>query len=197
MQAQASPTVGYLTIDYWNSTEEVDSAELYTQALKELEAGQGLIIDVRANRGGDLDLALAMAGHFLNDQAIYGQTATFEKGQVGNPEYLAADPERPRYNKPVAVLQGPTNMGVNEAFLLVMQQGEQVRTFGGPTYGAAGETTIVDLGNDTRLHMPTMLTMDSQGKIYEGTGLAPDQVVPWAEEGDPVLAAALAWLETQ
>jgi C-terminal processing protease CtpA/Prc len=78
-----------------------------------------------------------------------------------------------------------------------MKQGEQVRTFGAPTYGAAGETTIVDLGNDTKLHLPTQLTMDAKGTIYEGTGLTPDQAVPWAEEGDPVLAAAVAWLATQ
>ncbi|MFT5583445.1 MAG: hypothetical protein ACI9VR_001023 [Cognaticolwellia sp.] len=197
LQAQASPSVGYLAVDYWSSTEEVDSALLYTQALKELEAGQGLVIDVRGNRGGDLDLALEMAGHFLNGPVVYAKTATVSEGRVGTPKDLSAEPIRPRYNKPVALLQGTTNMGVNEAFVLVMQNGAQVRTFGGPTYGAAGETTLVDLGNDTRLHLPTLLTMDNQGSVYEGQGLAPDQLVPWADQGDPVLAAALAWLETQ
>ena len=78
-----------------------------------------------------------------------------------------------------------------------MQNGQQVRSFGSPTYGAAGETTIVDLGNDTRFHIPTLLTMDPLGQVFEGKGLAPDQVVPWTQTGDPVLAAALAWLETQ
>ena len=197
LQAQASPSVGYLAIDYWNSTEEVDSAELYTQALKDLQAGEGLIIDVRSNRGGDLDLALALAGHFLNEPVVYAKTATVSQRQVDELKDLSAEPNRPRFNKPVALLQGTTNMGVNEAFVLVMQNGQQVRSFGSPTYGAAGETTIVDLGNDTRFHIPTLLTMDPLGQVFEGKGLAPDQVVPWTQTGDPVLAAALAWLETQ
>ena len=150
LQAQASPSVGYLAIDYWNSTEEVDSAELYTQALKDLQAGEGLIIDVRSNRGGDLDLALALAGHFLNEPVVYAKTATVSQRQVDELKDLSAEPNRPRFNKPVALLQGTTNMGVNEAFVLVMQNGQQVRSFGSPTYGAAGETTIVDLGNEPK-----------------------------------------------
>lgn len=198
IQAQATPQMGYLAIDFWTQSDALPAAELFTEALKTLETDKGLIIDVRANRGGEAEIALNLAARLLNDPAVYAKTASPDaEGVLGEAADLRLEPVRPRFSKPVAVLQGPTNMGVNEVFVLAASQSERVRTFGAATYGAAGQTQAIDLGNDVQILLPTERTTDAKGGIYEGQGIAPDQSVPWSEEGDPVLAAAIAWLNTQ
>lgn len=198
MQAQATPEIAYLAIDFWTRTEALSAEELFTTALKSMESDKGLIIDVRSNRGGDQAIALNLAGRLLSEPGVYAQTASPNAdGVLGEAVDQSAEPVRPRFTKPVAILQGPTNMGVNEVFVLAASQSERVRTFGGSTYGAVGQTESIDLGNDIRILLPTERTTRPSGEVYEGQGLPPDQAVPWAEEGDPVLAAAIAWLNTQ
>lgn len=176
---------------------------LFKDTLQDLvDAGaQGIIIDVRGNSGGLLGLAMAMAGTFFPgyEQLLDLYYADGEGGFAyrGKVEILAGDMT---YDGPVAVLVDEMTGSAGDIFAYAMTQHERAIVVGHtPTGGFTGEVGDGQyaLPGGLSIQIPTgrpvhPVTGDT---LLEGTGVAPDILVPLTVESvrspeDEVLQAA-------
>lgn len=205
LRATTADDIGYLYVSTF-AREQRDNFDLVIEALRQLRGRKALVIDVRANSGGDEMLARRLAAFFVRGEKVYAAH------RVRDPE--ATDGFRPREDRmirgnpapdvfegPVAVLTGPLNMSSCEAFLLMMKQAEQAILIGTETYGSSGNPTQHTLHPGLQVMVPSWQALRPDGTMFEGEGIAPHIHVPSKPEqlidGDPVLHEALLRLRGQ
>lgn len=198
--------IGYISVRGF--AEEVSVAEtLFAQELQRLlDAGAtGIILDVRYNSGGLVNLSMAMAGHFFPDYTrlfdLYYADGTGGFAFRGYVEIIAS---LPYYDGPVAVLVNEMTGSAGDMFAYAMQTDGRALIVGHtPSGGFAGEVRDGQyaLPGGMDLQIPTGRPVDpvSGATLIEGAGVAPDVRVPVTIEGllspaDEVLQAAEAAL---
>jgi hypothetical protein len=191
--------IGYLLLRSWPSGNE----EL-TPAFEALErarkAGAPLIIDMRANGGGDEIAAQRFAGCFVERPVAYAKHVTRSGGRLGQPSTRELQPNKayPPFTNRVAVLAGLGTVSSAEAFVMMMQQNPRCTIFGERTAGASGNPKRIDLGNGVAAFVPSWKQLNLNGDLLETKGIEPHVTVPVKqtdfEKADPVLDAALKYL---
>lgn len=179
-----SGSIGYIAIGAWNPAHF--SAADFDATLEILRDCDRLIIDVRANGGGDDALAYQVAGRFAA-AAVITEYFRFRSGPAHND--LGPLQERrltPRgswqFTKPVAVLIGRRSVSSNESFVLAMGELPQVTLVGDTTGGASGNPSTWTLGDGWSYTVPHWIAYDARHRVVEWNGIAPDVVVPWSPE---------------
>jgi carboxyl-terminal processing protease len=158
---------------------------------------RALILDLRGNPGGGLEVGTRIAGLFLQPGApIYRETSP--EGR----ETVRASSNGPRWSKPLVVLidQGTASMGELLAAALNEQVGATL--IGSNTAGAVAGSVSVPLSDGSAMQITTMRIDSSLGAMLNVDGLQPDVRVPRPEPAtrgatDPALDAALTYLRTQ
>lgn len=199
----AAPGIGYLAIGSWERKLAPQSLEAAFSALAELQSLPALLVDVRANSGGDEVLAREFAGCFVRAKAVYAKHVTI------NPEsptgfsqpverWLEPAVGRPAYAGRVAVLMGPGNMSSAEGFLLMMRQAPRAILVGARSYGASGNPQPHELGNGVTVYLPSWKALLPDGSPFETIGLTPAVEVKTTRQDfnrrDPVLEKAVELL---
>jgi C-terminal processing protease CtpA/Prc len=178
------------------------------QLLKELDVRReapGFVVDLRMCSGGSEPIAQRIAGWFSAKEVVYAQHAYRngpqhdEFGPRQSRRLLAA--ETP-YQRPVVCLTGPRTMSSAEAFVLMMKTLPHATTVGAATRGASGNPQPVELpGVNVKVWYSRWVAMDAAGKVFEGTGIAPDVAVDGVADAhlqdDPTFARALATLRSR
>ncbi|MCC6804813.1 MAG: peptidase S41, partial [Anaerolineae bacterium] len=188
------------------------SIELWERMIQTLNDQQipGLIIDMRHNDGGSGWLADQMAAYFYDDPLVLGNSEFFDKSKgefyldpEGESRYYPP-PEQLRYHGSVAVLVGPACSSACEFFSYDMTLQDRAAIVGQyPSGGLGGGIEAVLLPEYVYFQFPFARNLDADGNIViEGTGVVPTVKVPVDEEtvfaeGDPVLDAAVNWLDQQ
>ena len=207
VEARVLPSgLGYLRVRSF--AEEVSQADDYFAAALQtlLDAGvPGIILDVRDNSGGLVQLAMDMAGHFVPGYErlldFYYADGTGGFAYRGFVETLPAEP---RYDGPLAVLVNEMTGSAGDLFVYALHRDGRALVVGEtPTGGFAGEVGDGQylLPGGLNMQIPTGRPMDpvSGETLIEGTGIAPDVRVPrtWKSvlsPEDEVLQAAEAAL---
>ncbi|HPF41012.1 MAG TPA: S41 family peptidase [Phycisphaerae bacterium] len=192
--------VGYLLVYSWHGV-PAETIPMFDRVLSDMSDTKALIVDVRANEGGDAQTAIAVASWFVKGEALVlkyrlrdpsqpsGMSQTFERTIAGN--------DAPKqYNKRVAILMGGKTMGISEWFILASRHGRRVRTFGAKTRGSSGYGKAKVLSNGVQLCVPSARDMLPDGSPMDG--ITPDHPVETKDgdfrTSDPVLEAALTAL---
>jgi hypothetical protein len=194
--------IGYILINTWERSDQVNVVNPVHGALKEFGALKGLIIDVRPNSGGAEPLALQVAGCFIDKPVLYSKHVYRDPDAPGGftqPQDRILEPSKkgPQYRGKIAVLMGPANMSSCESFLLMMKQVPNCKLIGEKSYGSSGNPKPHDLGNGVTVYVPSWKDLRPDGTCFEGEGITPDVAVKYpAKPGntDPVLDAALQYL---
>jgi hypothetical protein len=191
-------TIGYIMISGWPS----DGAAI-GPAIEFLAAhadAAGMIVDVRANGGGDELTARAFASHLVDHTAVYSRNIYRDPGSPGGwgpmlDRTIEPAAEGARFAGRIAVLMGPCCMSSNESFLLMMRTNPRATLIGESSYGASGNPKPVELGNGVTVFMPSWKDLLPDGTPLEGRGVQPDVPIrarpDELESSDPVLDAAL------
>jgi hypothetical protein len=194
--------IGYVLIATWSIQDEADLRPAL-DALEQFAAAPGIVLDVRANGGGNELLARRIAGCFIDKPTPYarnrnrdaslpdGFTKVFDR---------VVEPCSPAIKAPVAVLMGPKNMSSCESFLMMMAEAPRATLVGAPTYGSSGNPQPYELADGLAVFLPSWQDMQLDGTLHEGHPLRPDVNVQ-AEPadftaGDPVLSRALEVLRS-
>lgn len=155
---------------------------------------QALILDLRRNGGGSLDIAALVNAHFQPGRDAFARI----HGRLIDRQ-MVAGPEAHPWLGPMRVLIGPTTVSAAELLAARLQTTGRATLVGQRTRGGVIGTRPIDLpdGGELRIGMAVMSTPD--GQQLEKVGVTPDIAVPpdWAAVRagrDPELDAALASL---
>ena len=175
----------------------------------------GWLVDLRLNTGGSYSPMVGGVGPILGDGTFVGwrwrdasQTwVTYVNGRItddGRPvadftDQLGNVLQRP--NPPVAVLTGPLTGSAGEVTALAFVGRPGARLFGETTGGFTTGNVTYALFDGSLLALAETAMTDRTGMTYLA-GIEPDERVPidWVTFGtddDPVIQAAMAWLDQQ
>ena len=157
-----------------------------------LSGGDGLILDLRGNPGGFLDVAVKIAGFFL------------ERGDIVATERFASREEtilRARGNAallrfPVVVLINEGSASASEILAGALRVQNGTKIVGEKSFGKGTVQELQNLGDDSTLKITIANWLLPNGDLIEGNGLDPDVTVEITKEDveagrDPQLESAI------
>lgn len=198
--------LGYIRVNSF-SQEVSQMGARFSEALSELtEAGvPGIVLDLRDNSGGLVQLAMDIAGHFTGDYErlsdLYYADGTGAFAYRGFIEVLLSEPA---YAGPLTVLVNEMTGSAGDLFVYALQHEGRALVVGEtPSGGFTGEVGDGQylLPGGLQMQIPTGRPTDpiTGQALIEGTGVLPDVRVPRTWESvispqDEVLQAAEAAL---
>ncbi len=153
-------------------------------ALKALQ-GQGMdsiILDLRNNPGGLLDVSVSVAQLFLDRHQLIVST----KGRLRSQnQELRADIDGPVNALPMVVLINEGSASASEIVAGAMQDHHRGIILGTKSHGKASVQTIFPLKDGSALRLTTSKYFTPSGRSIHGQGIPPDVVVPFEEPPAP------------
>ncbi|MCX7842716.1 MAG: S41 family peptidase [Clostridia bacterium] len=154
--------------------------------LKTLEKYPNIIIDLRDNRGGDVDAMNKIADLFLPR----GNVITTDKLRLLDWVSKARKKQVLKYRK-IAILQNKDSASASECLIGALKDNlDNVVLIGEPTFGKGIGQYTIDLKKGFAVKATVMLWYTPKGYNIHGKGFAPD--IPY--QGDDIVDFALAEL---
>jgi carboxyl-terminal processing protease len=184
---------GYIKFDQWAPPADAR----FEEELSKLSDTPGLVIDLRANGGGQTTVLLNIASHFFAEPTYAGgfrrRDGTFDR-------YMTHAPAR-LYKQPVVILIDERSASASETFTIFMQESKRAYVIGRQSNGALLNTRIQKIKGGGTLRVSIRAYVSPNGRVPEGTGVVPDKIVPLTiadlRQGlDATLEAAEAYLKT-
>ncbi len=180
------------------SADEPAAAEMFA-AFDALLDAKGLIIDLRANGGGNENLARQFVARLIDKPLSYAQNQ-FRGGAayddlltLGTRQVMPHSPTP--FRGPVAGLIGPGCVSSGEGLALMIQALPQAKLIGQPTRGASGNPQPIVLPNGVSVRYSTWVPLDMTGRPFEGSGIPPAARIDDDPTGVKGLEAAVADLQ--
>lgn len=154
----------------------------YAAAMTQLAETRALVIDLRANGGGDGDSVADLVGYFLDKKTLLQWDV--ERGGKEREHFSAEKVDGPRYGekRPVYVLTSNRTFSAAEECAYDLQTQKRATIVGEHTGGGANHNRFFRVAKDFALSVPYMTTKNAvTGKNWEGTGVLPDVAVAAAD----------------
>ncbi|MFO1463529.1 MAG: S41 family peptidase [bacterium] len=164
--------IGYVRVSGFQE----NTAEELRKAVEQLSLGgklKGLIIDLRNNPGGLLEQAIDMSNLFLKSGTIVST-----RGRKGPIELRSANGDAPYPTLPLVLLLNKGSASASEIVAGALQDNKRAKLLGTQSFGKGSVQTVIDLGEDTGVKLTIARYFTPSGKSIDGTGIAPDFVVP-------------------
>lgn len=133
-----------------------------------------LIIDLRNNPGGLLDVAVKVAGKFVQPDKIIAYTKGRHKEE--DLEFLSGA-KGGILELPLAILINEGSASGSEIVAGALQDYKRAIIIGTKSFGKGSVQTVVPLGDGSALRLTTSRYYTPSGKIIHGKGVIPDIVV--------------------
>lgn len=185
--------IGVVLIDTFNIS-ALD--ERVTDAIMSLyQSGplDGLILDVRTNGGGRLDMLRRTLGLFIDGGTIGSSSGRDRSYSIDVPSGKTL----PLLEQmPIIVLTSDETASAAEMFAAGMQFRGRARVIGTPSAGNTENLIGYDLDDGSRFWLAELVFRLPDGSLLEGQGVQPDRVVEvdwwrYAFENDPQIMAAV------
>jgi len=159
------------------TTEELEAA---LQKLKE-QSMDSLILDLRNNPGGLLDVAVSVAELFLNRHELIVTT----KGRVRNQnQEMRSSIDGPVSELPLVVLINEGSASASEILAGAIQDHHRGVVIGTKSHGKASVQTIFPLKDGSALRLTTSKYFTPSGRSIHGQGIPPDVEVPFEKPSE-------------
>ena len=189
----AAPGVGYVRI---GSFAGAGWAGEMDEALDSMPDATSLIIDVRNNNGGNVQLAVKIAGRFTAISRRYGwiriRNGPKHTDFTDFTEETVGKTGKAKFRGKVYVLTNRRDFSSAEDFVLAMRVIPRVTVVGDTTAGASGGPVPRQMANGWSYEMSEWIEYLPGKKMFEGVGLAPDVFVRAVSGRDLILERALA-----
>ncbi len=186
--------IAYFSLSSFNA----NAANLfYTDALSALMQGaKGMVLDLRDDPGGYLDVAQQIAGWFLPRGAVVVR----ERMRDGSETVLRANGNAALAQMPVVVLVNGGSASASEILSGALRDDRGVKLVGTQTFGKGSVQEIENLPDGSELKVSIAEWLTPKGYTINKVGLKPDYIVPLTEADvaagkDPQLDKALQVLQ--
>ena len=154
-----------------------DNFHIINTAIEEHSGADGMIIDLRHNKGGDFTYAFSEMGRLTDQRRLIFSSKT-KNGPAEN-EYTDwfdwyLEPKGEFYNKQIVVLTDRFTISAGERAVMAFMPLPNVISIGDTTNGAHSTMIGGELANGWTYTFPTQKVKLYDGNSYEGIGLAPD-----------------------
>jgi carboxyl-terminal processing protease len=160
---------------------------------------KGIVLDLRGNPGGYLDVAVELAGWFIPK----GRLVVSEEGKGGKVlEQLKADGSAAMRDVPLVVLIDKGSASAAEILAGALRDDNGVKLVGEKSFGKGTVQEVKELRGGASIKMTIAHWVLPSGKVIDHEGLEPDVVVERTEDDiknkrDPQLEKALELLTTK
>jgi carboxyl-terminal processing protease len=163
-----------------------------------MNGNQGLILDLRDDPGGYLEVAADLAGWFLPR----GKLVVSEAGKAGPPEEFRASGNAALVDFPVVVLINGGSASAAEILAGALRDQRKIKLVGENSFGKGTVQQLEDLGDGSSIKLTVAHWVLPSGHILENGGLKPDYEVKMTDEDrankrDPQLDKAVEVLKEQ
>ncbi|CAM2010921.1 S41 family peptidase [Acanthopleuribacter pedis] len=188
-----SDNIGYLTFNIFIPDVKT---QFDNETLPSFKETDGMIIDLRGNGGGIGFIAVALSNRILSQQSKLG-TMSNQGGTLN----FAVFPQKPIYDKPIAILIDGGSASTSEIMAAGLQDLKRAKVFGTRSAGAALPSIIETLPNGDRFQYAIADYTSVGGRHVEGNGVEPDEVTPHTATSlkagkDAALEAARQWIKS-
>lgn len=187
--------IGYLRIVGFPHPSVATDVE---RALAEFDdrAVRGVMLDLRANGGGRLDVGMRVASKFIQDGPIFEQIS--REGRARSVGTVGGYWE---HNVPVVVLTDGGTASMGEILASALRENDAATLFGAKTAGVVSAAQVFPLVDGAGLQVTILEIRSGQGVKMNEVGVTPDVTVEFspadADAGtDPQLDRAIYWLQT-
>ncbi len=163
--------IGYIKLMEF---QENTTAE-FKKALKTLEEKgiEGLILDLRNNPGGLLDVAVEVTGEFLPP----GKLIVYTKGRNEKQNVEFKSKGGSFLEKPIVVLINKGTASGAEILSGALQDNNRAVIIGQPSFGKASVQTIIPMRDGSALRLTTAHYYTPNGNLISEKGIQPDIVI--------------------
>ncbi len=170
-----------------------DTNYLFSQAIKEIltQDPDGIIVDLRNNPGGYLEVAVMMLGEWIN-----GEVAVLEQFANGKTtEYLADGLNRLKnYSTVIIINEGSAS--ASEILAGALRDYKKATIIGEQSYGKGSVQMVKNLNDGSAIKITVAKWLTPMGQNINEEGIKPDQEVELTYEDfendrDPQLEAAI------
>lgn len=163
--------IGYIRITEFDSV----TSSQYEEALKDLEnqGMKGLVVDLRSNPGGNLDVVVDILDLMLPEGTVVSM-----KDKSGEETVYSSDEEH-QFTKPLAVLMNGNSASASEIYAGAIQDYDAGEIVGTQSYGKGVVQQIFDLKDGTSVKLTIAEYFPPSGRSINGKGITPDIEIPY------------------
>lgn len=173
--------------------------DFYQAALEVInKKAPGMILDLRNNPGGYLDVAVEVAGWFLEK----GRIVVREVDREGKEKILLARGNALFSQLPLVILVNEGSASASEILAGALKDQRGIKLVGEKTFGKGSVQTIEELKDESQIKITIAEWLTPNGFNINENGLTPDYLVEFNEEDqekdfDPQLNKALEVLKEE
>jgi carboxyl-terminal processing protease len=188
--------IGYVLLRGFPEPSVIDSIEQDITSFQ-AEGVHGLILDLRGNSGGRIDVGTRLLGDFLPSG-----TSIYQEVDRGGRNSTHATHGNGQYDMPLVVLVDGGTASMGEIFAAAVQAHGAATIVGSTTSGSVAAAQVFGLPDGSGLQVTVFEILSSDGKPLNKVGVVPDDVIaadpaPPASGTDPALDRAVAILHDQ
>ena len=187
--------IAYMKLSSFNA----QALRLFYQASLEtlLQGADGLVLDLRNNPGGFLEVAVDIGGWFLKR----GDVVVIERFKNADDKVFRANGNEAWRRFPVVLLVNEGTASAGEILAGSLQDQKGVKLVGQKTFGKGSVQTLQELSDGSTLKVTVAKWVLPGGRILEKNGIDPDYKIELTEKDsengkDPQLDKAIEILKT-
>jgi carboxyl-terminal processing protease len=177
--------IAVITISQFTSRTEDELAKVLPQ-LKQNNA-QGIILDLRDNPGGILDIVIQVTSHFIPNGVIVSV-----RSNQGVVETYKAEKQNITTDLPMVVLVNANSASGSEVLSGALQDHHRALVAGTTTYGKGSVNVLQPLSDGSGIYITISRWLTPDGRLIEGKGIEPD--ITLTTTGDAELQWAIDYL---
>jgi carboxyl-terminal processing protease len=188
--------IGYVSLRGFPEPSVVDTIEQDVTSFE--QAGvHGLVLDLRGNSGGRIDVGTRLLGDFLP-----AGTSIYEEVDRGGASRIQFTRDGSQYDLPLVVLVDGGTASMGEIFASAVQEHGAATILGTNTAGSVAAAQVCGLPDGSGLQITVFQIMSADGKPLNKVGVVPDEVIDptpadTADGSDPVVSRAVEILHDE
>lgn len=173
---------GYGIVSIHSLQANAETIRQFNEAFAKIQDSNGIIVDLRRNRGGSENVAQYIAGKFTEQRRAYA-ASVIRNGPKHDDfsdmrlRYIAPRDGEAPFTNPVVCLVGPGCVSSGEGMAMMFKSLPHAQLVGQPTRGASGNPQPIPLPNGTDVWFSRWVAMLPDGTPIEGIGISPDIIV--------------------